>query len=139
MPVPVLARKGGRSFLANSNRSSPTSTQVDQELNLLLIVLFFSFLPLPPHLGAKVSPSPFLFSPCLLPGKLGSAATTPFSSLPDFLQDLMIQVASFATFLPKKSSSLLTPYNKVEQTGGLVGDLLLLPSSSHMVDQVTKY
>lgn len=35
----------------------------------------------------------------------------------------MIQVASFANFLPKrkkKSQSLLTPYNKVEQTGGLV-------------------
>lgn len=53
----------------------------------------------------------------------------------------MIQVASFAKFLPKKkkSSSPLTPYNKVEQTGGLVGDLFLLPGPGHMTDQVTKY
>lgn len=128
-------------MLANSNRSLPTSTKVDQKFNLLLIVLFFCFLPLPPHLGEKISPSPFLFSTCLLPGKLGSTATTSSSSLPDFLQDLMIQVASFAKFLPKKkkSSSPLTPYNKVEQTGGLVGDLFLLLGLGHMTDQVTKY
>jgi len=117
-----------------------TATKVDEEFNLLLIILFFCFLPLPPHLGEeKVSPSLFLFSTRLLPGKLGSAATTSSSSLPDFLQDLMIQVASFAKLLPKKSSSLLTPHNKVEQTGGLVGDLFLLPGSSHMTDHVTKY
>jgi len=103
----------------------PTSNKVDQECNLLLIILFFLFLPLPAHLAEeKVSPL-LLFSTSLLPGKLGSTAATSSGSLPDFLQDLMIQVASFANFLPKKkerkkSRSLLTPYNKVEQTGGLV-------------------